>query len=496
MLFHIFVQMNRVTMKIEQIYTGCLAQGAYYIESQGEAVIIDPLRETKPYLDKLEKAGATLKYIFETHFHADFVSGHLDLAKKTGATIVYGPNAKTEFEKHETKDGEELKLGKVTFRVLHTPGHTPESTTYLLLDENDKATAIFTGDTLFIGDVGRPDLAQMAGTLTTEDLAGWLFDSLRHKIMPLPDDIIVYPAHGAGSACGKNMSKDTWDTLGNQKRSNYALRADMTREEFIREVATGLLPPPQYFAKNAALNKKGYGSFDIVLKKGAAPLNPQELEEIVASEDAMILDTRKEEVFKDGFVPGSIFIGIDGSFAPWVGALIVDLQQPIVVICEENRAEEVVTRLARVGYDNTLGYLKGGIDAWKNAGKPIETIDFITPEALAERYKNGEVAHILDVRKPTEYLSQHLAAAENFPLDFINNNMDKLDRKETYYIHCAGGYRSMITASILKARGFDNVVDVQGGWKTLEQSGLSKTAYVSPSDLPQETIDAAVEAVV
>lgn len=481
-------------MKIEQIYTGCLAQGAYYIESEGEAVIIDPLRETKPYLDKLEQDGATLKYIFETHFHADFVSGHLDLAKKTGATIVYGPKAKTEFNILEAKDGEELKVGKLTFRVLHTPGHTPESTTYLLLDEKGNPNAIFTGDTLFIGDVGRPDLAQKAGTITTEDLAGWLYDSLRNKIMTLPDEVIVYPAHGAGSACGKNMSKDTWDTLGNQKRTNYALRADMTREAFIKEVATGLLPPPQYFAKNAALNKKGYDSFDNVLQRGAVPLSPQELEHIVESEDALILDTRRAQVFKDGFIPGSIFIGIDGNFAPWVGALIVDLQQPIVVVCDENRAEEVVTRLARVGYDNTLGYLKGGIEAWKAAGKPIETIESITAEELTQQINKQQVEHILDVRKPTEYLSQHLDAAENYPLDFVNSTMTKLDRDETYHIHCAGGYRSMIYASILKARGFDHVIDVKGGWKALEQTDLPKTAYVCPTELPQEVIDAAVEA--
>ena len=481
-------------MKVEQIYTGCLAQGAYYIESAGEAVIIDPLRETKPYLDKLAKNGAQLKYIFETHFHADFVSGHLDLAKKTGATIVYGPGAQTDFEKKEAQDGEELKVGKITFRVLHTPGHTPESTTYLLLDESGKEYAIFTGDTLFIGDVGRPDLAQKAGSVTTEDLAGWLFDSLRHKIMPLPDEVMVYPAHGAGSACGKSMSKDTWDTLGNQKRTNYALRANMSRAEFIKEVATGLLPPPQYFAKNAALNKKGYGSFDSILEKGAVPLNPQEFELIVEMEDALILDTREAQVFKEGFIPGSIFIGIDGNFAPWVGALIMNLQQPIVVVCEEDRAEEVVTRLARVGYDNTLGYLKGGIAAWQAAGKPMDIIESISAATLEERCKNGEVKHILDVRKPAEFLSQHLTKAENFPLDFINNNMGKLDRKQPYHIHCAGGYRSMITASILKARGFDQVVDVQGGWTALETTDLPKTGYVCPTELPQEMIDAAVEA--
>ncbi len=484
-------------MKVEQIYTGCLAQGAYYVESEGEAVIIDPLRETKPYLDKLETEGAKLKYIFETHFHADFVSGHLDLAKATGATIVYGPGAKTHFEKYETKDGEELKVGKLTFRVLHTPGHTPESTTFLLLDENGKEYAIFSGDTLFIGDVGRPDLAQKAGSITTEDLAGWLYDSLRYKIMILPDEVLVYPAHGAGSACGKNMSKETWDTLGNQKRTNYALRADMSREEFIKEVTAGLMPPPQYFAKNAMLNKTGYENIDTVLQKGAVPLSPDALQAIVESEDALVLDTRHESVFHEGFIPNSIFIGIDGNFAPWVGALIPDLQQPIVLVCEEDRAEEVVTRLARVGYDNTLGYLKGGIEAWRAAGKEVDTIESISAEELAKRYVAGEAQHILDARKPTEFLSQHLNDAANFPLDYINTNMYKLNRDETYYLHCAGGYRSMIMASILKARGFENVIDIKGGWKAIEVTEeLPKTEYVCPTTIAQEVIDAAVEAVI
>lgn len=483
-------------MKVEQIYTGCLAQGAYYIESNGEAVIIDPLRETQPYIEKLEQEGAKLKYIFETHFHADFVSGHLDLAKKTGATIVYGPGAKTQFEKYETKDGEELNVGDVTFRVLHTPGHTPESTTFLLLDENGKEYAIFTGDTLFIGDVGRPDLAQKAGSITKEDLAGWLYDSLRNKIMPLPDDVLVYPAHGAGSACGKSMSKETWDTLGNQKRTNYALRADMSKDEFIKEVTAGLLPPPQYFAKNAMLNKTGYESIDTVLEKGALPLSPDALEAVVESEGALVLDTRHQDVFHQGFIPNSIFIGIDGSFAPWAGALIPDLQQPIVLVCDEDRAEEVVTRLARVGYDNTLGYLKGGIEAWRAAGKEVDTIESITAEELAKRYAAGQAENILDVRKPTEFLSQHLNDAENLPLDYINSNMSKINRDEKYFLHCAGGYRSMIAASILKARGFENVIDIKGGWKAIEATeGLPKTEYVCPTTIAQEEIDAAVETV-
>ncbi|MCB9081998.1 MAG: MBL fold metallo-hydrolase [Lewinellaceae bacterium] len=483
-------------MKVEQIYTGCLAEAAYYIESEGEAVIIDPLRETKPYLEKLEQEGAKLKYIFESHFHADFVSGHLDLAAKTGATIVYGPTAKTEFSKHEAKDGEVIRVGKISFVVLHTPGHTPESTTYLLRDENGKDYAIFTGDTLFIGDVGRPDLAQKSGEVTKEDLAGWLFDSLRNKIMPLADDVLVYPAHGAGSACGKNMSSDTWDTLGHQKETNYALRADMTREEFIQEVTAGLLPPPQYFAKNAMLNKKGYSSIDKVLSQGSKALSPAAFEMLVENEGALILDTRAEADFKAGFIPNSIFIGIDGSFAPWVGALIVDLQQPIVLITPEGREEEVVTRLARVGYDNTLGYLNGGIEAWKAAGKEVDTIDSVTADEFAKRQQQGLVTNVLDVRKPTEYLSQHLIGAENVPLDYINTNMQRLDRENTYYLHCLGGYRSLIMASILRSRGFQNLVDIEGGWRTLEESAAPKSDYVCPSTISQDVIDEAIEAVV
>jgi hydroxyacylglutathione hydrolase len=483
-------------MKVEQIYTGCLAEAAYYIESEGEAVIIDPLRETEPYIEKLKKEGAVLKYIFETHFHADFVSGHLDLAQKTGATIVYGPGAKTEFDKHEAVDGEEIRLGKVTFKILHTPGHTPESTTFLLRDESGKDYAIFTGDTLFIGDVGRPDLAQKSGSVTKEDLAGWLYDSLRNKIMPLADEVLVYPAHGAGSACGKNMSSDTWDTLGRQKQSNYALRADMDKDEFIAEVTAGLMPPPQYFAKNAMLNKQGYGSFDNILKRGAVALSPSAFEAVVDSEGALILDTRHEDIFRERFIPGSIFIGIEGTFAPWVGSLVVDLHQPIVIIAPEGREEEVVTRLARVGYDNTLGYLEGGIEAWKAAGKEVDTIESVTADELALRIRAGAVEHYLDVRKPTEYLSQHAEEAENFPLDYINSNMQRLNPKNTYYVQCLGGYRSMIMASILKARGFRNVIDVYGGWRAVEASQVPKTEFVCPTTIPQEVIDEALDAVI
>ncbi len=478
-------------MKIEQIYTGCLAQGAYYIESEGEAVIIDPLRETKPYLDKLEQEGSKLKYIFETHFHADFVSGHVDLAEKTGATIVYGPTAQTEYSIHEAADEEEFQVGKLRFRVLHTPGHTPESTTFLLFDENGKEHAIFSGDTLFIGDVGRPDLAQKSGSVTKEDLAGWLFDSLRNKIMSLPDDVIVYPAHGAGSACGKNMSKDTWDTLGHQKETNYALRADMTREEFIQEVTDGLMPPPQYFAKNAQMNKKGYDSIDDVLQRGVVALTPNEFEAVANAEGALIIDTRNQQIFKDAFIPNSIFIGLDGGFAPWVGALIPDLKQPLLLVTDEGREEEAVTRLARVGYDNTLGFLQGGIEAWKNSGKEVDSILSVSAEDFSKALKE-ENPQVLDVRKPTEYLSEHVKDAINLPLDYINRNMEKVEKKNTYYIHCAGGYRSMIAASILRARGFENVIDVAGGFKAIAETDAPKTDYVCPSTLSSEVIEAAM----
>jgi hydroxyacylglutathione hydrolase len=482
-------------MKVEQIYTGCLAQGAYYIESEGEAVIIDPLRETQPYLDKLMEAGVKLKYIFETHFHADFVSGHLDLAKKTGAKIVYGPQASTSYDIYSAKDGEELKVGALTFKVLHTPGHTLESTTYLLRNEAGEDYAIFSGDTLFLGDVGRPDLAIKQGAITKEDLAEMLFESLRTKIMPLDDKVIVYPGHGAGSACGKNLSTDTWGYLGDQKATNYALRADMTKEEFVQEVTSGLLPPPQYFAKNAMMNKAGYESFDEVLRTGAVALTPEAFEALAESEEALMLDTRHQDEFAKAHVPNSIFIGIDGSFAPWVGALITDIKQPIILITPAGREEEVVTRLARVGYDNTLGYLAGGIEAWTKAGKEIDAIESMTADELADQLAEGLNGEVLDVRKPTEYLAQHAEGATNFPLDYLNKNMDRLSRQTTYYLHCLGGYRSMIFASILQARGFRNLVDIQKGWRAIEASKVPVTGYACPSTLTQETIDQAVAAV-
>lgn len=468
-------------MKIEQIYTGCLAQGAYYIESDREAAVVDPLRESEPYIKKAEKEGSKLKYIFETHFHADFVSGHVDLAAKTGATIIYGPNARAEYDFHEADDGEIFELGKVKIKVLHTPGHTMESATYLLIDESGKEHAIFSGDTLFIGDVGRPDLAQKGG-LTQDDLAGYLYDSLREKIMTLPDDIIVYPAHGAGSACGKNMSKEITDLLGNQKKTNYALRASMSKEEFIKEVTDGLLPPPQYFAQNVAMNKSGAKGLDEILKKGTVPLDVKTFEGMADHKGALVLDTRSPQEFAKGHIPNSIFIGIDGSFAPWVGALIPDLEQPVVFIAPEGREEEIVTRLSRVGYDNTLGYLDGGIDSWKAAGKEMDTVDSISAEEFADRF-NHERLKVLDVRKPTEYEAEHLENAQNFPLDYINENMDEIVKDQQYHIHCAGGYRSMIAASILKSRGFYDIVDVAGGFKAISGTDLPRTDYVCPTTL-------------
>lgn len=471
-------------MKIEQIYTGCLAQGAYYIESDGEAVVIDPLREVEPYITKAERSKAKIKYVFETHFHADFVSGHLDLSKKTGATIVYGPNATTNFVAHIAKDGEEFKVGKLTFKVLHTPGHTMESTCYLLKDETGKDVALFSGDTLFIGDVGRPDLAQKAAHMTQEELAATLFDSLRNKVIPLNDDIIVYPAHGAGSACGKNMSKETSDTLGHQKMANYALRATMTKEEFVKEVTTGLLPPPAYFPLNVMLNKQGYESIDEVMKRGNIALSPDAFETAANETGALILDTRDAQTFAKGFIPNSINIGIDGSFAPWVGAMIPDIKQQILIVDEPGREEEVITRLARVGYDYTIGYLQGGIEAWKKAGKEMDEIKSINADELAEIMKKDKEVNVLDVRKPGEYQSEHIDKAENAPLDFINDSMLKADKNKTYYVHCAGGYRSMIFASVLRARGYDKLIDVKGGFNAIKENGkIELTEYVCPSTL-------------
>ncbi|MDZ4846996.1 MAG: MBL fold metallo-hydrolase [Chitinophagales bacterium] len=469
-------------MKVEQIYTGCLAQGAYYIESNGEAVIIDPLREIMPYVEKAEKDGAKIKYVLETHFHADFVSGHLDLAKETGAKIVFGPNAQPKFDAHIAQDGEELKVGNATIKALHTPGHTMESTTYLLKDESGKDYAIFTGDTLFIGDVGRPDLA-VKTNLTKEDLAAHLYESLRTKILTLADDVIVYPGHGAGSACGKKMSKETVSTIGNQKKFNYALRADMTKEQFIKEVTEGLLPPPVYFPKNVMMNKEGYESIEGVLHRGLQALSPAAFEAAANETSALVLDTRMPDAFAAGFFPNSINIGIDGNFAPWVGALITDIKQPILIVAAHGREEEIVIRLARVGYDHAIGYLKGGFDVWKKAGKDIDTVASISATDFAKKYKT-EKLDVVDVRNPGEFEAEHVTNAVNLPLDYINEHMAEFKKDKTLYLHCAGGYRSMIAASILKSRGYENIVNIEGGFKAIaEGTDVPKTDYVCPSTL-------------
>lgn len=467
-------------MKIEQIYTGCLSQGAYYIESKGEVAIIDPLREVEPYLKKTKENNGKISYIFETHFHADFVSGHVTLAKKSGATIVFGPNANPSFEAKIASDGEVFKLGDLTITALHTPGHTMESTTYLLKDKDGKDTAIFTGDTLFLGDVGRPDLAQKAANMTKEDLAGLLYDSLRNKIMPLADDITVYPAHGAGSACGKNMMKETVDTLGNQKKVNYALRADMTKEEFVKEVTDGLLPPPQYFPLNVKMNKEGYEDIDKILLRGTQALSPDAFEAAANETAAVILDVRHQDNFVKGHIPQSIFIGLDGDFAPWVGALIADVKQAILIVAPEGREEEAVTRLARVGFDHTLGFLKGGFEAWKKAGKEIDKLKSISPEVYEQNYSNHPT---FDVRKPSEYEAEHVENANNTPLDFLNTHLEAFPDQDDFYVHCAGGYRSVIASSILKSRGIHNLINVEGGMDQIKKLSIPTTDYVCPTTL-------------
>lgn len=469
-------------MVIEQIYTGCLAQGAYYIHSNGEGAIIDPLREVSPYIEKAQNDNVKIKYVFETHFHADFVSGHVSLAKKTGAPIIYGPKADPSFDAYIAKDEEIFKLGDIKIKVLHTPGHTMESTTYLVIDEQGKEHAIFTGDTLFLGDVGRPDLAQKSDELTMEDLAGYSFDSLRTKIMPLPDEVTVYPAHGAGSACGKNMMKETVDTLGNQKKMNYALRADMTKEEFIKEVTDGLLPPPVYFPLNVKMNKEGYVDIEEVLSSGLNGLTPQDFEKMANETEAVMLDVRSPFDYATGHIPNSIFIGLDGSFAPWVGELIRDIKQPILLIVPEGREEEAVTRLARVGFDNTLGFLLGGIDEWDDAAKELDTVNSVSATQLNDDYLEFQ-SRIYDVRKESEYLSEHIVDAKNTPLSKINTHLEKLPKADKFYVHCAGGYRSMIASSILKSRGYHNLINVEGGFKAIKETGIPKSDFVCPATL-------------
>lgn len=468
-------------MKIEQIYTGCLAQGAYYILSNGEAAIIDPLRETQPYIEKLKKDGVKLKYIFETHFHADFVSGHLDLSRKTGSPIVYGPTAQPEFNAIIAKDNEIFQIGNISIKVLHTPGHTLESSSYLLMDENGEEKALFSGDTLFLGDVGRPDLAQKAAGMTQEELAGLLYESLYQKILPLPDNIIVYPAHGAGSACGKNMQKETVDSLGNQKRTNYALQ-QKDKESFVEAVTEGLLPPPAYFGMNVAMNKKGYGSFDEILQRGLHALTPDQFEEMAEHTGALILDVRSNGDFAKGFIPQSVNIGLDGDFAPWVGTLIANINQPILLVADEEKQEEAVTRLGRVGFDHILGYLEGGFETWKNSGRDIDKINRISAEQFESDIKEKTVK-IIDVRKESEYKAEHVNDAYNKPLAYLNEWIGQIDPSEHFYLHCAGGYRSMMAASILQARGYRNFSEVEGGFNAISKTNIPKSDFVCQSKI-------------
>ena len=467
-------------MNIEQIYTGCLAQGAYYVVSENEAFIIDPLRETKPYLDRLAKDGVTLKYIFETHFHADFVSGHLDLSEKTGAQIIYGPTAKPDFEAIIAKDNEIFEIGRIKIKVLHTPGHTMESSTYLLIDENGKEHAIFSGDTLFLGDVGRPDLAQKAGEITEEDLAGLLYESLQTKIMPLSDDIIVYPAHGAGSACGKNMQKETVDTLGNQRKTNYALNQP-DKESFVKEVLDGLSPPPKYFGMNVAMNKSGSASFDEVMENGNKPILVEDFEKVAEDAGALILDTRSAAVFHKGFIPNSINIGIKGDFAPWVGAMIVDVQQPILLVSDLGTEEEVITRLSRVGFDHVIGFLEGGFESWEKSGKEIDTVNRISADEFANQF--NENSKIIDVRKPAEYEAEHVSEAFSRPLDAISDWAGKINDSEHFFVHCAGGYRSMIAASILNSRGIRNFTEIEGGFNKIKETSVARSNFMCQSKI-------------
>ena len=469
-------------MKIEQIYTGCLAQGAYYIESNGEVAIIDPLREVEPYIQRAKADNAKIKYIFETHFHADFVSGHVTLSKETGAPIVYGPMANPSFDAIIAKDNQEFKLGEITIKVLHTPGHTMESTTYLLKDKDGNDHAIFSGDTLFLGDVGRPDLAQKAADMTQEDLAGILYDSLRNKIMPLANEVIVYPAHGAGSACGKNMMKETVDTLGNQKRMNYALRANMTKEEFVDEVTEGLLPPPKYFPLNVRMNKEGYEDINEVLDRGNIALSPDAFEMAANTTGALVLDVRHENDFVKGHIPRSIFIGLNGDFAPWVGALIADVKQPILLVAPIGKEKEAIIRLSRVGFDGTIGYLDGSFEAWKNASKDYDTITAVSASKVVEQV-NAQGIPVFDVRKETEYNAEHVVGAINTPLELLNDHLASFPKDEPFLMHCAAGYRSVIAGSILKSRGIHNVIDVTSGYKEIKSSGIHVTKYVCPTTL-------------
>ena len=472
-------------MKVEQIYTGCLAQGAYYLESNGEAAVIDPLREPEAYIALAESRGAKIKYVFETHFHADFVSGHIDLAAKTGATIVFGPTAmEMGFKAHVGHDGEEFKLGNAIIRLIHTPGHTMESSCFLLINEEGKEEALFSGDTVFIGDVGRPDLAQkVIAEMTQDKLARHLYHSIHDKILPLSDDLIVYPGHGAGSACGKNMSKETQDTLGNQKKTNYALSTEMSEDDFVKAVLTGLTPPPGYFPHNVIMNIKGYDSIDDVRERALKGLTASEFKSAADTEGVVVLDTRSAAEYASGHVPGSVNVGVEGSFASWVGTVIPDVKTSIVFIADEGQEEEVVTRLSRVGFDNVNGFLKGGINAWSKEGYPVGKVEQVDADELLALMNKGE-KNVIDVRRASEYSSEHLVDVANYPLDYWKDSLASLKENERYYVHCAGGYRSMVFISLLKKEGYLNLVDVKGGFSAIKATGKAKvTDYVCPTTL-------------
>ena len=469
-------------MKVEQIYTGCIAHAAYYLESNGEAAIFDPLREVQPYIDRAAKNNTKIKYVFLTHFHADFVSGHLDLAKKTGALIVYGPTAKPAYEIISAADNQEFAVGDYKVKVIHTPGHTMESTTYMLIDENGNEHGIITGDTLFIGDVGRPDLAQhVIADLTEEKLARHLYQSLRNKIMPLSDELIVYPNHGAGSACGKNMSKETTDTLGHQKAVNYALQP-MTEDEFVKAILTGLTPPPGYFPKNVLMNIQGYESLDTVMERGNKALSAEAFEAAANETGALVLDTRNADEFAKGFIPNSVNIGLEGSFAQWVGEMIPDIKQQILLVTDKGNEEEAIIRLSRVGYDGAIGYLKGGFHTWEKAGKEVDTAKRITAEDFAKNY-DAQNQLLIDVRKKSEFDSEHVLGAINIPLNEINKHLAEFPKDKPFILNCAGGYRSMIATSMLKQRGWDNFTDVIGGFTEMKKTSVPKSDYVCPSTM-------------
>jgi glyoxylase-like metal-dependent hydrolase (beta-lactamase superfamily II)/rhodanese-related sulfurtransferase len=458
-------------MFIKQLYTGCLSEAAYYIESEGEAAIVDPLRDVDEYLRLAKERNATIRYIFETHFHADFVSGHLDLSKATGAPIVYGPDTETHFPIHKAKDGESFRLGNSTLEVLHTPGHTIESTCYLVRSADGSPHALFTGDTLFVGDVGRPDLS--SGNLGKEELAGMLFDSLRAKIMPLPDDLLIYPAHGPGSSCGKNLGPHTFSTLGDEKATNYALK-EQSKEDFIRTLTEGLDAPPQYFPINARINKEGYESLDGVLESGLQPLDLAAFKDLTKEEEVLVLDTRKAELFVEGFIPGSISIGLDGRFAEWAGSLL-PFDKPIVLVTAPGEEKESVVRLARVGFDKVKGFLEGGFPTWRQSGEPIDMIIDVEADELAMDIPFDDNLLVLDVRRETEFADGHVKDAVNLPLSEMTDpaSMVNLEERHNIYLHCGGGYRSVIAASLLKRQGFHNLRNVTGGWgKIKDQKGI------------------------